>query len=116
MTFAELHTAVREVLQGTGLSTFLVSVQALENHPGRIDVQWSVWVSREPAVPSPAPILTPPPSYFFKSHDPARVVNSLRKVIANQHGEHSERDDELVVAIGQVPESTDSAARKDILP
>lgn len=108
MTFAELHMAVREVLHGTGLSTFLVSVQALENHPGRIDVQWSVWVSRESTpAPTPTPTLTPVPSYFFKSHDPAQVVNSLRKVIANQH---SEGDDELVEAIGQVPETEDGAA------
>jgi hypothetical protein len=110
MTFAELHMAVREVLHGTGLSTFLVSVQALENHPGRIDVQWSVWVSRELAVSTPAPTLTPVPSYFFKSHDPARVVNSLRKVIADKRAV-PDNDAELV-AIGEVPESTDGVSMR----
>lgn len=72
MTFAELHLAVRAMLNPRGYSTFVLDVQVVEDHPNRVDVRWTVYVPREP----------PAPAFFFKSLEPKRLLDYLETVLA----------------------------------
>lgn len=43
MTHAELHMKVRALVAGRGFA-FVVSTSSIEQHPGRLEVEWSVCV------------------------------------------------------------------------
>lgn len=74
MTFAELHLAVRETLRGTALNTFLVGVESVEDSPGRVDVEWRIYVPREPTE-----------ALYFKGRDPFRLLAALRLKLREVH-------------------------------
>jgi len=72
MTYAELHLAVRAMVQPKGFSTFVIDVQVVEQHPGRVEVKWSVFVPRD----------HPLPAFYFKALEPKRLLDYLETMLA----------------------------------
>lgn len=92
LTLPELHLAVRDLVTRAGLSLFLLNLQIREDHPGRVEVVFSVWVQREPRDP-----------IFCKSREAAVVLDMLRHALSPVAVAPL---DELV-ALGAVPEETE---------
>ncbi len=92
MDYREIHIAVRALVHSAGLSTFVISVQAVEDHPGRVDVLWSVHVPRDPPIHA----------HFFKTREPLRLLDYLRTVLELK----GESVPPQVAEIGDVPSSS----------
>lgn len=98
MTFTDVHIAVRDTLRGSPFSAFLVTVQSAEQHPGRVEIEWRVFVSDGPDL-------------FFKGPDPMALVEMLRVRLADLLRASAPTDPPLPLsleAIGDVPPHGDA--------
>lgn len=91
MTFLEMQTATRAAVYAAGLSRFTVIVEAVEHHPGRIAIQWSVFVARD----------APKEPLYHSARSPVDVLNWLKKRLATGPDGNDLHPD--LTAIGDIP-------------
>jgi hypothetical protein len=67
MKFVDVHLAVREALRGSPYSQFLITVQSLEQHPGRVEVEWRICIS------DANPLL------YYRGREPGALLEMVRE-------------------------------------
>jgi len=74
MTLADFHLAVRRLLVGTPYTAFTVLVEVVEQHPGRVAVEWRVYIPR----PGTAD------SLYHRGGDPVRVLAAVKERVREE--------------------------------
>jgi len=69
MSHADLHIALRESLRGSGCSTFMVTVESSELHPGRVEVDWRISIFEG----DPSQL-----RYHYRGRDPFDLLARIR--------------------------------------
>jgi hypothetical protein len=95
MTHAQVHVAVRGLLRGTTLDSFMVTTNSWEHDDHTVAVEWSVCVHR-----GANPVL------YFRAREPERLVEYVRAALEERRAEFAEPLGLLAEVDAAPPEQT----------